>query len=338
MKPFAERAMNGEENIFTQEKVAILAVTSGTTTGKRNFIPLPKSTAFSYIMRLSGLVFRRIPDEFFPGNAFLRKSIKVFFKGSLQKTSTGIPIGSASTIADTKLLRKVCTAPDAAYDITSKPAFTYANWLFSLVDRSVGVVMCPYAAALYYELEFLMAHWTEMITDIESGHMSSKHVPDEEIRRRLDQQLKGGDKMRASELRAEFQKGKAGLVKRLWPYSTCVYTIDSGTLEPYGDCLRSSYCAGLPIHSGFYACTEGLIGLNLWPTVKPRRYLPVLDKVYFEFITYARISESNPPTLGLSEVGWMLNKWLFIVNYFCYMVKNEDFIASWAEFDQDTEY
>jgi len=110
------------------------------------------------------------------------------------------------------------------------------------------------------------------------------------------------DPKRANELKDARNQGTIGLVKRIWPYINFVMTADSGTFELYGERLRELHCKDVPIYSPLYAASEGLLGINIWPTERPSRYLLALKSMFFEFIPVDKCEEENPETLFIDQV------------------------------------
>ncbi|MEQ2165413.1 hypothetical protein GOODEAATRI_016595 [Goodea atripinnis] len=63
-----------------------------------------------------------------------------------------------------------------------------------------------------------------------------------------------------------------------------------------------NYCKGVPFYSPFYAATEGLIGVNLWPQEPHRRYLLCPRSMFCEFLPESSLDEEIPQTLLMEEV------------------------------------
>ena len=61
----------------------------------------------------------------------------------------------------------------------------------------------------------------------------------------------------------------------------------------YAKKLREKYTGHIPLFSGFYASTESVLGVNLWPKDEPV-YLPVLSAAFFEFIPVDDLYEEQP--------------------------------------------
>uniref|UniRef100_A0A8C2WPJ2 GH3 domain containing n=1 Tax=Cyclopterus lumpus TaxID=8103 RepID=A0A8C2WPJ2_CYCLU len=93
-----------------------------------------------------------------------------------------------------------------------------------------------------------------------------------------------------------------GIAKRLWPHLHLVLAVDSGSNQIYGEMLRENYCRGVPFYSPFYAATEGLIGVNLWPQEPTRRYMLCPRSMFCEFLPESSLEEETPHTLLMEEL------------------------------------
>ncbi|KAG5854872.1 hypothetical protein ANANG_G00042430 [Anguilla anguilla] len=93
-----------------------------------------------------------------------------------------------------------------------------------------------------------------------------------------------------------------------------VLAVDSGSNQIYGELLRRHYCRGVPFYSPFYAATEGLIGVNLWPEKEQRQYLLCPRSMFCEFLPEASLDEEQPPTLLMDQVQQGLSYELVVTN------------------------
>lgn len=79
------------------------------------------------------------------------------------------------------------------------------------------------------------------------------------------------------------------IIPKLWPNVKYVYTIMTGSMQPYLNKLRH-YCGDLPLVSADYGSTESWIGVNVEPSSPPEKVtfaiIPTFS--YFEFIPLHR--------------------------------------------------
>ncbi|XP_066554528.1 GH3 domain-containing protein isoform X2 [Amia ocellicauda] len=148
---------------------------------------------------------------------------------------------------------------------------------------------------------FLQERWQELVEDVERGRVNPGLDIEEVVRHSLDAWLRP-DRHRAAQLRAQLEQGFQGIARRLWPRLNLVLAVDSGSNQVYGERLREYYCQGVSFYSPFYAATEGLIGVNLWPEREPRQYLLCPRSMLCEFIPEGSLEEEHPATLLMDQV------------------------------------
>ncbi|CAB1312168.1 unnamed protein product, partial [Coregonus sp. 'balchen'] len=222
----------------------------------------------------------------FPASDSLQRTTKLFYSPTFRQSEAGIPIGPNSS------------TPASERDTL------YLHLLFALKDPSVGTLESNFASTVFYAFSALQERWQELVEDIELGRVSPALALEPGVRASLEGQMKP-DPERAAQLRAHFQQGFMGIARRLWPQLNLVLAVDSGSNQIYGEMLRERYCQGVPFYSPFYAATEGLIGVNLWPEEEQRRrYLLCPRSMFCEFLPEASLDQEMPEkhTLLMGEV------------------------------------
>uniref|UniRef100_A0A8C2WXD8 GH3 domain containing n=1 Tax=Cyclopterus lumpus TaxID=8103 RepID=A0A8C2WXD8_CYCLU len=144
--------------------------------------------------------------------------------------------------------------------------------MFALKDPSVGTLESNFASTVFYALSALQ---------VQNSSRTQRGL------------LSSGPSSR---------KVFHGIAKRLWPHLHLVLAVDSGSNQIYGEMLRENYCRGVPFYSPFYAATEGLIGVNLWPQEPTRRYMLCPRSMFCEFLPESSLEEETPHTLLMEEV------------------------------------
>lgn len=250
----------------------------------------------------------------FPATQSLQRTTKFFYTPTLRQSEAGIPIGpNSSTPASSRHMLNLYTTPAPAFEVPSEKDTLYLHLLFALKDPSVGTLESNFASTIFYAFAALQERWQELAEDIERGTVSNALALDPKVRSRLEALMRP-DPKRASQIRAHFQDGFRGIAKRLWPNLNLVLAVDSGSNQIYGEMLRESYCQGVPFYSPFYAATEGLIGVNLWPEEPSRRYLLCPRSMFCEFLPESSLEQDDPQTLLMEEVKEGHNYELVITN------------------------
>lgn len=294
------RIAAGEEKVIIAEKPLILAMTSGTS-GRSSMLLSTKDTNTEFFLQ-GVAVCLEVMRQAFPETDSLQRTTKFFYTPIFRQSEAGIPIGpNSSTPASSRHMLNLYTTPAPAFEVPSEKDTLYLHLLFALKDPSVGTLESNFASTVFYAFSALQDRWQELVEDIERGKVSSALSLEPQVRARLEALMKP-DPERAAQLRAHFQEGFRGIAKRLWPHLHLVLAVDSGSNQIYGEMLRDNYCKGVPFYSPFYAATEGLIGVNLWPQELNRRYLLCPRSMFCEFLPESSLEEEAPHTLLMEEV------------------------------------
>lgn len=306
------RIAAGEEKVILAEKPLILAMTSGTS-GPSAMLLSTKDTNTEFFLQGVAVCLEAMRTAF-PATDSLQRTTKFFYTPTFRQSEAGIPIGpNSSTPASSKHMLNLYTTPAPAFEVPSEKDTLYLHLLFALKDRSVGTLESNFASTVFYAFSALQDRWQDLVDDIEQGKVSDALALDPKVRSRLESLMKP-DPDRAAQLRAYFNDGFCGIAKRVWPHLHLVLAVDSGSNQIYGDMLRENYCQGVPFYSPFYAATEGLIGVNLWPLEPNRRYLLCPRSMFCEFLPESSLEEEVPPTLLMEEVKEGQNYELVVTN------------------------
>lgn len=307
-----ERIAAGEDKVIISEKPLILAMTSGTS-GRSSMLLSTKDTNTEFFLQ-GVTVCLDAMRKAFPATESLQRTTKFFYTPTFRQSEAGIPIGpNSSTPASSRHMLNLYTTPAPAFEVPSEKDTLYLHLLFALKDSSVGTLESNFASTVFYAFAALQERWQELAEDIERGTVSNALALDPKVRSRLEALMRP-DPKRASQIRAHFQDGFRGIAKRLWPNLNLVLAVDSGSNQIYGEMLRDSYCQGVPFYSPFYAATEGLIGVNLWPEEPSRRYLLCPRSMFCEFLPESSLEQDDPQTLLMQEVKEGDNYELVITN------------------------
>ncbi|KAM9715535.1 GH3 domain-containing protein [Menidia menidia] len=306
------RIAAGEEKVIIAEKPLILAMTSGTS-GASAMLLSTKDTNTEFFLQ-GVTVCLDAMRQAFPETESLQRTTKLFYTPTFRQSEAGIPIGpNSSTPASSRHMLNLYTTPAPAFEVPSEKDTLYLHLLFALKDPSVGTLESNFASTVFYAFTALQDRWQELVEDIAEGKISSALSLDPNVRARLETLMKP-DPQRAAQLRGHFQEGFKGIARRLWPHLHLVLAVDSGSNQIYGEMLRANYCEGVAFYSPFYAATEGLIGVNLWPNEPNRRYLLCPRSMFCEFLPESSLEEETPQTLLMEEVKEGDNYELVITN------------------------
>ena len=204
------------------------------------------------------------------------------------------------------------SSPRAAYDLMNESDAVYAHALFALKDRSLGMLEANFASNICDLLDFIRDNGSSLVSDLEAGKIWSRQRPkDPKITQEAEAALNaallaagGPDPARAEEVRGAL--GRDFSARGLWPRLKLVITVTGGNFEAATVRLRR-LLGGVPIYSPFYASTEGLLGVNLFPSQDGSpEYLLDASSMVFEFLPWQPLEpisdEENEVPLAAWEV------------------------------------
>ncbi|XP_022541162.2 GH3 domain-containing protein [Astyanax mexicanus] len=311
-RELVQQVSSGAENVLITGRPLILAMTSGTS-GSSNMLLSTKDTSTDFFLQgvCVGVDAMR---KAFPGSLSLQRTLKLFYSPTVRHSEGGIPIGpNSSTPTSSKHMLHLYTTPAPAFQVLNERDALYLHLLFALKDPHVGTIESNFCSSVFYAFRALEERWEELVDDVEVGGISRTLELDGQVRLALEKLLRP-DPGRASELRAQFSEGFQGIALRVWPHLHLVLAVDSGSNHIYGDLLRQHYCKDLPFYSLFYAATEGLIGVNLWPLEEKRQYLLCPRSMFCEFLPEEDLDSEQFQTLLMHQVEEGKNYELVITN------------------------
>uniref|UniRef100_A0A1A7XYN8 GH3 domain containing n=2 Tax=Iconisemion striatum TaxID=60296 RepID=A0A1A7XYN8_9TELE len=299
---FVRRVAAGEENVMTAVKPQSLVMTSGRSGPSAMLLNTIDSTRELHLQGVT--VCLVVMQNAFPETNSLQRTAKFFYTPASCWSEAGIPIGpdfSTPTSSHYGHTFNFFSTPAPAFAVPDEEDILYLHLLFALKDPSVGTLESSFASTVLSAFRVLEERWQELVEDIERGKISNALSLQPEVRTRLESLMKP-EPQRAARLLAHFQNGFQGIAKCVWPQLRLVLAVDSGSNQIYGEMLRKGYCQGVPFYSPFYAATEGLIGVNLWPDKPTRQYLLCPRSMFFEFLPESSLDEETPQALLMEEV------------------------------------
>ncbi|XP_071696599.1 jasmonoyl--L-amino acid synthetase JAR4-like [Rutidosis leptorrhynchoides] len=320
LEPLIQQIADGAPNpILTSKPITTITLSSGTTQGKRKFVPFnDELTETTMQIYRTSFAFRN--REYPIGNG---KALSFIYGSKQFKTKGGLLAGTATTNVyrseqfkkTMKDMQTPCCSPD---EVIFGPDFQqslYCHLLSGLIfHNEIQVISSTFAHSIVHSFRTFELVWEELCSDIKTGSLSTRiTVPT--IRTAMAKILKPNpelaDKIHEKCLRLS---NWYGLIEELFPNVKYIYGIMTGSMEPYLKKLRH-YAGGIPLLSADYGSSEGWIGANVNPTRPPEMAtFAVLPHIgYFEFIPLREIgvasqehsvcNERRPVGLTDVEVG-----------------------------------
>ncbi|XP_055824527.1 indole-3-acetic acid-amido synthetase GH3.10-like [Solanum dulcamara] len=298
IEPFTKRVADGDTTpLLTQQPITNLSLSSGTTEGRQKFVPFThhSSQTTLQIFKLAAAYRSRI----YP----IRRGGRIleFIYSSKQcKTKGGVIVGTATThyyASDEFKIKQQQTksftcSPEEVISCGDYKQSTYCHLLLGLYfSHEVEFVTSTFAYSIVEAFRSFEEMWKELCHDIRDGSISSR------INISKVQKSVSGITQPNPELASRIESVCEDLeredwfstIPKLWPNAKYVYSIMTGSMQPYLTKLRH-YAGDLPLVSADYGSTESWIGVNVDPSKPPEKvtFAVIPTFSYFEFIPLFR--------------------------------------------------
>ncbi|XP_073005066.1 indole-3-acetic acid-amido synthetase GH3.10 [Typha latifolia] len=313
LDPYIQRIADGDSSpILTSEPITMLSLSSGTTDGRPKYVPFTRFSAQSTLQtfRLAAAYRSRVfPIR--PGGRILE-----FIYSSKQfLTKGGLSVGTATThyFASEEFKTKQKSSKSftcSPYEVISGgdyKATTYCHLLLGLaLCDQVEFVTSTFAYSIVQAFAAFEELWEELCDDLREGSLSSR-VSSPEMRMAVLKSFSPnpglatriGSKCRELKMRWNWWR----LIPTLWPNAKYIYSIMTGSMQPYLNKLRH-YAGDLPLISADYGSTESWIGVNLEPSNPPDKvsFTAIPTFSYFEFIPLYNYKQQGEDHRDISNI------------------------------------
>ncbi|OIT36858.1 PREDICTED: jasmonic acid-amido synthetase JAR1-like [Nicotiana attenuata] len=302
-EPYIQRIADGETApLITQEPITTLSLSSGTTEGRQKFVPFThhSSQTTLQIFKLAAAYRSRIYSIRGGG-----KVLEFIYSSKQYKTKGGLIAGTATTHyysskefkikqQDTKSF--TCSPEEVISSVDYKQS-TYCHLLLGLYfSEEVEFVTSTFAYSIVQAFRSFEELWKELCHDIREGTLSSRINITKVRKAVLGMTLPNPElASRIESICEEVEKEDwFSIIPRLWPNAKYVYSIMTGSVQPYLTKLRH-YAGELPLVSADYGSTESWIGVNVEPSSPPEKvtFAIIPTFAYFEFIPLHRTKSQN---------------------------------------------
>lgn len=239
--PYIERmAYKGEKDVLTAYRVDHYSKSSGTI-GKPKLIPFSERSAKISDEYVNGCTYA-IADRYqMLGRA---KGINLV-ESHLETLASGATCGSytARLILIYKTLYEGSQTPPIEVMMPRETMNTrYLHSLYALLEPKLTYCTCAFYSYFVEVLRFIEKNWRQLADDVEKGSINPDVKMPEDIRRKLEAQIKANPK-RAAEIRSVMEKHEPGtlLVPLLWKDFRCVSGIGTAGFSTYTEMLER-YC------------------------------------------------------------------------------------------------
>lgn len=274
-------AETGEQNLLTAYHIGFFAKTSGTT-GVTKKIPVVDKSYRPY-MNCCSVYFAMLTDLMKKKGIITGKGLNTV-ESEYEVTKGGIREGFISAYALSNavmILPTICLPKEVANygdDIDMK----YIKARYALQDPDLIYLMAIFMSTLSDLMKYIIDNRKMLIHDIKTGTIDQEVNIPEELREKLEKNLKPAPE-RAEQLRQIFMsESNKGIISKLWPKMTLVVSIGTGEFTPFTEKMRYYCDDSVAFCYGMYASSEAIIAAALNPEDKD--YLMVTDGGFFEFL------------------------------------------------------
>ncbi|KAK8705838.1 hypothetical protein V6N13_049424 [Hibiscus sabdariffa] len=298
IKPYIDRIADGDKsNILSADSVVEFYRSSGTSGEKPKLIPVTDETRNLRMLYLTLL--RSVMNKHFGNIDQTGKRLEFMFAKQEIDTPSGLKARSVTTgyYKDQRfrnILSKRYTSPIEAILCSDPNQSMYCQLLAGLLQRDeVVLVASNFATAILRAIRFLEDYWKELCSDIRSGQLSD-WITDSGCRNALSSIMEPNPRLADSIQNICGCKSWDGIIKKLWPKAKFIGSVTTGVMSQYVERLEF-YGGGLPLVSGFYACSEAFCAVNLEPLSEPSNvaYTFVPNMAYFEFLPVNKDTLTN---------------------------------------------
>ncbi|OAY35280.1 indole-3-acetic acid-amido synthetase GH3.10 [Manihot esculenta] len=309
LEPYIHRIADGDTSpLLTQQPISTLSLSSGTTDGRPKFVPFTRHSSRTtlQIFTLAAAYRSRVYPTREGG-----KILEFIYSSKQFKTKGGLTVGTATThyyaseefrIKQEKTKSFTCSPPEVISGGDYKQS-TYCHLLLGLFFYDqVEFITSTFAYSIVQSFAAFEEIWREICNDLKEGTLSSR-ITSPEMRKAVLNIISSPNPMLlASRIEESCNKLENldwfGLIPKLWPNAKYVYSIMTGSMQPYVKKLRH-YAGDLPLVSADYGSTESWIGVNMDPSLSPENvtFAVIPTFSYFEFMPLHRQNQDCSPAI-----------------------------------------
>ncbi|KAG8386891.1 hypothetical protein BUALT_Bualt03G0196000 [Buddleja alternifolia] len=298
LEPYVQRIADGEtKNLITQQPITTLSLSSGTTDGRQKYVPFTRHSSETtlQIFKLAAAYRSRV----FPIKEGGR-ILEFIYSSKRFKTKGGVTVGTATTHVyaseEFKLkqqqTKSYTCSPESVVSSGDYKQSTYCHLLLGLhFSDQVEFITSTFAYSIVQAFRSFEEIWKEICDDIREGNLSSR-ITIQDVREGVLDIIRPNTCL-ASTIQSNCEELQGldwfGVIPKLWPNAKYVYSIMTGSMQPYLSKLRH-YAGHLPLVSADYGSTESWIGVNVDSFLPPENVtfsvIPTFS--YFEFIPLHR--------------------------------------------------
>jgi hypothetical protein len=297
LRPYVERAQNGEARVLTTEPVLMFAMTSGST-GQPKLIPVTETTRRNH-RRLTRLWYYRALEDH--PDLFHGKLLGVVSPAIEGRTAGGIPFGAASGLIYKSSPSWIQNAYALPYEISEVKDFEakyYLTMRLALED-DISFFGTPNPSTIIKLIETASRAKDEIIKDIRDGAVSSRYDTPPALRALLARRLEKNP-ARARRLESLIKSDGMLRPKEYWPRLQLIGCWKGGTVGVRLKDFARWFGQATPVRDLGYMASEAQMTLPISDSGSAG--VLAIDENFYEFIPESEISSPSPTLLTCAEL------------------------------------
>jgi hypothetical protein len=297
LRPYVERAANGEVNALTREPVLMFTLTSGSTANPK-LIPITESARKNHRL-LTRLWYHRASVDH--PRCFGGKLLGIVSPVAEGKTPGGIAVGAASGLiyeSSPRWIRNAFVTPHAVSEIKDFDAKYYVIMRLAL-EHEVSFLATPNPSTILKLLESADGFKDEIIKDVRDGAIAGRWNLPVLVR---DQLLSGLAKNRGRARQLEKFATEQGKLRprEYWPGLQLIGCWKGGTVGTRLKEFGRWFAEGTPVRDLGYMASEAQITLPVSDAGSAG--VLAIDANFYEFIPDEEIGSAHPTALTCAEL------------------------------------
>ncbi len=297
LRPYVERAQNGEASALTAEPVLMFTLTSGST-GQPKLIPVTATTRRNHRQLTRFWYYRALVDH---PDLFSGKLLGAVSPAVEGRTACGIPFGAASGLIYQSSPSWIQNAYAVPYEISEVKDFEAKYYLTMrlALEHDISFIGTPNPSTILKLVECASRTKDEIIKDIRDGTISSRFNSPPELRAGFARRL-GKNPARAKRLESLIKNDGALRPREYWPRLQLIGCWKGGTvgvrLKEFGRWFGEK----TPVRDLGYMASEAQMTLPISDSGSAG--ILAIDDNFYEFIPESEIASPSPTLLTCAEL------------------------------------
>jgi hypothetical protein len=297
LRPYMERAKNGEANTLTEEPIVMFTMTSGST-GEPKLIPVTETSRRNHRQLTRFWYYRALVDH---PDLFSGKLLGVVSQAIEGRTAGGIPFGSASGLvyqSSPSWIQNANAAPREIAEVKDFEAKYYLTMRLAL-EHDITFLGTPNPSTILKLVESVNQNKYEIIKDICDGTLTARCNLQPEMRAALAGRLRKNP-ARAKRLESLIKNDGTLRPKEYWPRLQLMGCWKGGTVGVRLKEFARWFAKATPLRDLGYMASEAQMTLPI--SDEGSAGILAINENFYEFIPESEIGSPAPTTLTCAEI------------------------------------